>query len=178
MPRVPKKCHRQNGKSFCEHLPSFLPEKRAPPTIGWMPSNGMGIAVFLVARDTLPGVCFKLKDDAESSQYGARRSGIKDIVCSMPAAVVCTNSECKALLGTFHEQQSDECQRVFCEGCYADHEERDHGRNRQVERLIRQKRDVTLSHHGRSTTADSWCTSCISAIALVLWCRVPLQKLY
>jgi hypothetical protein len=29
-----KRHHHQNGKSFCEHLPPFLPEKKAPPTIG------------------------------------------------------------------------------------------------------------------------------------------------
>ena len=51
-----------------------------------------------------------------------------DILCSMPAAVVCTNSGCEALLCTLHEHRCDECQRVFCEGCYADHEEQVHSK--------------------------------------------------
>jgi len=49
-----------------------------------------------------------------------------DIICSMQASVVCTNSGCEALLCTLHEQRCDECQRVFCEGCYADHEQQVH----------------------------------------------------
>jgi hypothetical protein len=51
-----------------------------------------------------------------------------DIKCSMQASVVCTNSSCEALLCTLHEQRCDECQRVFCEGCYADHEQQVHGK--------------------------------------------------
>ena len=51
-----------------------------------------------------------------------------DIMCSMQAAVVCTNSGCEALLCTLHEHRCDECQRVFCEGCYVDHEEQVHNK--------------------------------------------------
>jgi hypothetical protein len=46
-----------------------------------------------------------------------------DGMCSMAAAVVCSNSECDASLCILHEQRCDQCQQVFCDGCYADHVE-------------------------------------------------------
>jgi len=51
-----------------------------------------------------------------------------DGICSMQAPIVCANSECEALLCTLHEQRCDECRQVFCDACYADHEEQIHGK--------------------------------------------------
>jgi hypothetical protein len=40
-----------------------------------------------------------------------------DGMCSTQAAVICSNSECEALLCILHGQRCDECQQVFCDGC-------------------------------------------------------------
>ena len=52
----------------------------------------------------------------------------KDGMCPIQAAIVCSNSECEALLCTPHVQRCDKCQQVFCDGCYADHEEQVHSK--------------------------------------------------